>query len=138
MFQDLDQARHFVDENGIQAVDLKYCDLWGRWHQLTIPVSKFVSDLMVRGIGIDGSSVGTTLIRSYLLKEYKSLLEKAGLPKIRFHDLRHTAASIMLNHGVPPYVVSRKLGHSKPNTTMGIYGHLIPVMHSEIGNRIDE
>ena len=66
------------------------------------------------------------------------LLEAAGLPQVRFHDLRHTAASIMLNRNVPPLVVSRILGHSKPSTTLDIYGHLIPIMHEELGNQIDE
>ena len=64
MFQDFDQARQFIDENGIQAVDLKYCDLWGRWHHLTIPVSQYVSDLMARGFGFDGSSVGLKNVKT--------------------------------------------------------------------------
>jgi integrase len=59
-------------------------------------------------------------------------------PIIRFHDLRHTAASLMLNRGVPGFVVSRILGHSKPSTTMDIYGHLIPAMHEGLGNLMDE
>ncbi|MBU1661604.1 MAG: glutamine synthetase beta-grasp domain-containing protein, partial [Chloroflexi bacterium] len=64
MFQDFEQVRQFVDEHGIRAVDLKYCDLWGRWHHLTIPTSQFVPDMMVRGIGFDGSSVGLKSIKS--------------------------------------------------------------------------
>jgi integrase len=84
------------------------------------------------------SQVGTPYSSSNLLKEYKSLLKEARLPPVRFHDLRHTAASIMLKHNVPPFVVSRILGHSKPSTTMDIYGHLIPIMHEDIGNQIDE
>ena len=81
---------------------------------------------------------GKPLSESNLLKEYKMLLEVCGLPKIRFHDLRHTAASIMLNRGIPPFVVSRILGHSKPSTTMDIYGHLIPIMHEGIGDQMDD
>lgn len=57
---------------------------------------------------------------------------------MRFHDLRHTAASIMLNRGIPVLIVSRILGHSKPSTTLDIFGHLIPVMHEGIGNQIDQ
>ena len=82
--------------------------------------------------------IGTLNSPSNILKEYKLLQSTAGLPRIRFHDLRHTAASIMLNRGVPTYVVSRILGHSKPSTTMDIYGHLIPVLHEVIGNQMDE
>lgn len=38
-------------------IDLKFCDLWGRWHHLTVPSSQFTSDLMAKGIGFDGSAV---------------------------------------------------------------------------------
>jgi integrase len=73
-----------------------------------------------------------------LLRDYKNLLRKAGLPEIRFHDLRHTAASLMLNHGVPVIVVSRRLGHSKPSITLDVYGHLIPSKQAEAAELIDE
>jgi len=84
------------------------------------------------------SSIGTPQSPSNLLKLFKSSLEKAGLPSLRFHDLRHTAASLMLNQGVPPFVVSRILGYSKPSTTMDIYCYLIPAMHEGLGNLMDE
>ncbi len=58
---------------------------------------------------------------SNLLKEYYSILKSVGLQKIRFHDLRHTAASLMLNHGIPVIVVSKILGHAKPSITLDIY-----------------
>ena len=57
---------------------------------------------------------------------------------IRFHDLRHTAASLMLNHGVPALVVSKILGHSKPSTTLDIYGHVIPVMQDSVASLMDD
>ena len=41
MFQTFEQAKQYVGEQGIQVVDLKFCDLWGRWHHLTIPASQF-------------------------------------------------------------------------------------------------
>ena len=60
------------------------------------------------------------------------------LPDIRFHDLRHTAASLMLNNGVPALVVSKMLGHAKASTTLDIYGHQIPVMQEEAARVMDE
>lgn len=69
---------------------------------------------------------GTPLDLHNLLKDFKEVLRKAGLPDIRFHDLRHTAASIMLQRNVPVFTVSKILGHSKPSVTLDIYGHLIP------------
>lgn len=58
MFQDFAEARAHVDRLGIEMVDLKFCDLWGRWHHLTIPASGFTPELMEAGVGFDGSSVG--------------------------------------------------------------------------------
>lgn len=60
------------------------------------------------------------------------------MQKIRFHDLRHTAASLMLNHGIPVLVVSKVLGHSKPSTTLDYYGHLIPIMQDDVARLMDE
>ncbi len=57
---------------------------------------------------------------------------------IRFHDLRHTAASLMLSHGVPVLVVSRMLGHSRPSITLDVYGHLIPSAQAEVAEKMDE
>jgi integrase len=75
---------------------------------------------------IFSSSVGTPYTASNLRRAFRKVLEASGLPKIRFHDLRHTAASLMLNHGVPILVVSKRLGHSKVSFTLDVYGHLIP------------
>jgi len=73
-----------------------------------------------------------------LLRGYKNVLRKANLPENRFHDLRHTAASLMLNLGIPVIVVSRRLGHARPSITLDVYGHLIPSMQSEAAQRIDD
>jgi integrase len=51
-------------------------------------------------------------------------LKAAGLPKIRFHDLRHTTASMLLSSGIPVLEVSRYLGHSNVATTLNIYAHV--------------
>jgi len=64
--------------------------------------------------------------------------KKAGLPEIRFHDLRHTAATLMLMNGIPLIVVSRRLGHSKPSVTLDIYGHYLPGMQEKAANLMDE
>ena len=51
-----------------------------------------------------------------------------GLPRIRFHDLRHTHASLLVAAGVPIKVVSERLGHAHPGFTMHTYQHLLPGM----------
>lgn len=83
------------------------------------------------------SKVGTPIDPCNLYKRFRKLTNKAGLPGIRFHDLRHTAASIMLSNGVAPNIVSRRLGHSKPSVTLDIYGHLIPGMQREVADLMD-
>jgi glutamine synthetase len=45
-------------------IDLKFCDLWGRWHHLTIPAKQFNPDLMDKGIGFDGSAVGLKSVKA--------------------------------------------------------------------------
>ena len=85
------------------------------------------------------STIGTPTNHSNLLRQsYKPNLKDAGLPKIRFHDLRHTAASLMLNHGVPVLIVSKRLGHSQPSITLDVYGHIMPSMQEEVANIMDD
>jgi len=58
MFSDFSEAKSFVEKRSVEMVDLKFCDLWGRWHHVTIPASGFTPALMEKGVGFDGSSVG--------------------------------------------------------------------------------
>ncbi|MBE3143656.1 MAG: tyrosine-type recombinase/integrase [Planctomycetes bacterium] len=84
------------------------------------------------------SRLGTPMDSRNLFKAYKGFLSEAGLPDIRFHDLRHTAESLMLNHGIPVIVVSRRLGHAKPSITLDVYGHLFPSIQVEAAQKIDD
>ena len=84
------------------------------------------------------STTGTPVNPSNLRRAFRELLKKSGLPKIRFHDLRHTAASLMLNNGIPVLIVSRRLGHAKPSITLDVYGHLIPSKQEEVVQLMDE
>jgi integrase len=61
-----------------------------------------------------------------LQRQFAPLLAKAGLPAIRFHDLRHTAATLLLLRGIHPKVVSEMLGHSTISMTLDIYSHVLP------------
>ena len=74
-----------------------------------------------------GDSPDPTGIYRY---DYKPLLRKAGLPMIRIHDLRHTAATLLLLSGVHPKVVSEMLGHSSINITLNLYSHVLPDMQA--------
>lgn len=84
------------------------------------------------------SLIGTPFDRDNLRKCFRLILKDAGLPRIRFHDLRHTAATLMLNHSIPVIVVSRRLGHARPSITLDIYGHLIPNKQKEVARLMDQ
>jgi len=64
MFQNFDEARQFVADNDVKMVDLKFCDLWGRWHHLTLPADQFMPELMDVGVGFDASSVGLKPVKA--------------------------------------------------------------------------
>ena len=57
MDQNVEQALQFAEEQNIEMVDLKFCDLFGRWHHLTMPVSQFDETVFTHGVGFDGSSI---------------------------------------------------------------------------------
>jgi glutamine synthetase len=64
MFKTFEQVRSFLDEQQIQMVDMKFTDLWGRWHHLTVPASQFTPQLLEQGIGFDGSAVGLKSVKA--------------------------------------------------------------------------
>lgn len=63
-----------------------------------------------------------------MLEPLKKLLEDAGLPDIRFHDLRHSAATLLLSLGIHAKIVQEILGHSNIGTTANIYSHVLPTI----------
>ena len=64
MFTSFDQAAEYIREYGIKMVDLKFTDLWGRLHHLTIPATQFTPALVTEGVGFDGSAVGLKSVKS--------------------------------------------------------------------------
>lgn len=74
---------------------------------------------------------GRSLKPDYVTQTFKKLLHKCGLPDMRFHDLRHTHATLLLLLGVQPKVVSERLGHAKIDITLNTYSHVLPSMQKE-------
>jgi integrase len=72
-----------------------------------------------------------------LAKHFKSILEVAGLPRIRLYDLRHTAATLALAAGVSPKVVSEQLGHASTAFTFDTYAHVLPHMQDEAAAKVE-
>jgi integrase len=67
----------------------------------------------------------------FLRNSFAPLLKRAGLPVMRFHDLRHTAATLLLGRGVHPKIVSEMLGHAQIGITLDLYSHVTPTMQRE-------
>jgi integrase len=88
------------------------------------------SDLVV------STSTGKPINPRNVLRTFYSLIVKANLPKIRFHDLRHTHASLMLQQGENIKLISKRLGHSSVKITLDTYSHVLPNMQQEASNRL--
>jgi integrase len=83
--------------------------------------------------------VGGPLQRDHVVKRnFDPLLVRAGLPRIRFHDLRHTAATLMLSQGVHPKVAADLLGHATVGITLDLYSHSTEAMHQEAARAIEK
>jgi integrase len=65
-------------------------------------------------------------------------LDRAGLAQRRFHDLRHSCATLLLVQGVSPRVVMEILGHSQISLTMNTYTHVIPELRRKAADRMDD
>lgn len=84
------------------------------------------------------TQIGTPVNRHNLVnRSFKPLLRRAGLPKIRFHDLRHTCATLMLCGGIHPKVVQELLGHASVTITLDTYSHVMPGMQGEAVRKMD-
>jgi integrase len=70
-------------------------------------------------------------------RSFRPMLDKAGLPAIRFHDLRHSTATLLLSLGIHAKVVQELLGHSQISLTLDTYSHVLPSMQEEAVSRLD-
>jgi integrase len=85
------------------------------------------------------SETGEPLERRYVTKyQFKKLLKRAGLPDVRFHDLRHTCATLLLGRNVNPKIISEMLGHATIAITLDIYSHVLPHMQNEATKALEE
>jgi integrase len=84
------------------------------------------------------SEIGTPLNRHNVnYRSFKPLLERAGLPNIRFHDLRHTCATLLLAKGVHPKFVQELLGHATIAITLDTYSHVLPGMGDQVSRAME-
>ncbi len=76
--------------------------------------------------------------RKVTARQFKKLLVRAELPDIRFHDLRHTCATLLLGKNVNPKIVSEMLGHSSIAITLDTYSHVLPNMRDHAAKAMEE
>ena len=81
--------------------------------------------------------IGTPLEPSNLTKAFKALLVVSGAPAIRFHDLRHTAATFLLAQGVDPRTIMETLGHSQISLALNTYAHVLPSLQRDAADRMN-
>ena len=110
-----------LKEHRIRQLEVK-AKAQDAWHEMDIVFS---------------SQVGTYMEPGNMYLWFKALLKSAELPNIRFHDLRHSAATILFVMGVHPKVVQELLGHSSISITMDTYSHILPSMQSEAMSKMD-
>lgn len=128
-----DGSRRLVDFGN----DVKKALLQQRARQLEALTSQAVVDITALGEdGLRDLHVCTwgdlSVIKpAYVSNNFGKVIKKAGLPKTRFHDLRHTHATLLLQAGVHPKVVQERLGHTKISITMDTYSHVLPSMQKE-------
>jgi integrase len=105
-----------------------------RQHELRLQIGSLWQDhglvfATTFGRPLDGNNLRT--------RSFAPLLVRAGLPPMRFHDLRHAAATLLMSEGVPIKAVSELLGHSDVATTLRIYSHVLPTMHGAAADAMD-
>jgi integrase len=83
------------------------------------------------------TGIGTPLDARGVIRAFDRILKDAGLPKIRFHDLRHPAATLLLAQGVSPRYVSELLAHSSVSFTMQTYAHVLDQTKREVAAQMD-
>jgi integrase len=70
-------------------------------------------------------------------REFQGMLAAANIPHVRFHDLRHTAETLLLVQGVDPRTIMETLGHSQISLTLNTYAHVLPALQSDAADRMD-
>lgn len=84
------------------------------------------------------SETGEPLDRYHVRRRFKALLKRANLPQVRFHDLRHIGATVLLSKNVNPKIVSEMLGHATIAITLDTYSHVLPNMGDAAAGAMDD
>lgn len=138
-------------EGGLQVADVKTArsrrpvmlprvavEALRRRQLLQVEERRAAGEQWKEGDFVFSTSVGGPIEPGNLLRRsFEPLLRRAGLPRIRFHDLRHTAATLMLSDGIHPKVASEVLGHSTVAITLDLYSHVTETVAAQAALRMD-
>ena len=80
----------------------------------------------------------TVVVVPFRNRNLRRLIKKAGLPQIRFHDLRHTCATLLLSKNVHPKIVQEMLGHATVAITLDTYSHVLPGMGDQAATAMED
>jgi integrase len=112
-------------------------DALKRHHTLQLEVRLQAGIAWVENDLVFPNKRGGFIVPNTLVNHFKRFLQEIGLPTMRFHDLRHSAATLLLSMGVNAKVVQEILGHSQISTTLGTYSHVLPSMQQEAMEKMD-
>jgi integrase len=156
-WEDIDfTARTLTVRRALQRIDgkLTFVEPKSVTSRRTVPLPSIAIDALGRHRGrqVEGryrsgppwrglvftSSVGTPLSARNIIRSFKGLLRAARLPRdIRFHDLRHSCASLLLAQGVSPRTIMETLGHSQVGLTLNTYAHVLPSLRRDAAEIMD-
>jgi len=128
--------RTLVDIRGTMHVGQPKSDSAYRTIILSETVCEILKPQQEEGL-VFTSTAGTFLSQRNVTRHFHSVLDRLGLPRMRFHDLRHTAATLLLEDNVHPKVVQDMLGHSSITLTLDTYSHVIPGHHDEAAKSME-
>ena len=98
---------------------------------------RIAGERWVEGDLVFPNSLGKPWEPRRVYEEFRNALEQAGVRRVRFHDLRHTSATLMLRGKVPARVVSERLGHSSVGITLDVYSHVLEELQMEAASVIE-
>lgn len=105
--------------------------------ELALRALRTAQETPIGSLYVFTASNGSPLDGNNVTKRFQAIAAGLGLPRIRFHSLRHTAASLLLAQGTHPRVVMELLGHSQIGLTMNTYSHVIPSLEREAADRMN-
>lgn len=107
-------------------------------HKQVINEKLFAEDIYKDNDLVICTKLGTPINPSNLTRTFQRLIERSQVKLIRFHDLRHTHATILLSQNINPKIVSERLGHADVRITLNTYSHLLPNMQLEAAEKINQ